>query len=101
VEAVINSLGEHMRVTQNAHLDFATQLLAMARLELQLSLYDIEQSELDIFCAALEHPVREENPPAPARFIGDAETTGETDKLPAPRRSLVSHAPRASRRRRG
>jgi Asp-tRNA(Asn)/Glu-tRNA(Gln) amidotransferase C subunit len=91
VETVISSLGEHMQVTRNAKLEFATQLLAMAKLELQLSLYDIEQSELDVFCAALEHPMRADD-------VSTVDYRDEVEKRPSSRRRLVRNPRRVSRR---
>lgn len=101
VEDLISSLGEHMKVTQSARLDLATQLLAMARLELQLALHDIPQSELDVFCAAIEHPVRGEKSAPAAQQAAEADTRAETNKIQVLRESLVVDGTRVTRQRRG
>jgi hypothetical protein len=54
IEAIIRSLDQHIAATKTQGLVVAAQLLAMAKLELQMMMHRISDSELQEFCAAVE-----------------------------------------------
>lgn len=54
VERVIRALDDHIGVTKKFRLDVVAQLLAMAKLELQMTLHRISATELREFCVAVE-----------------------------------------------
>lgn len=54
LEAIVKSLDEHMVVTRSQSLSLTTQLLAMAKLNLQMTLHEITDQELGELCKAAD-----------------------------------------------
>ena len=54
LEAIIKSLDEHIMVTRSQNLSLTTQLLAMAKLNLQMTLHEITDQELRELCGAAD-----------------------------------------------
>ena len=54
LEAIIKSLDEHIAVTRSQNLSLTTQLLAMAKLNLQMTLHEITDQELRELCGAAD-----------------------------------------------
>ena len=54
LEAIIKSLDEHIMVTRSQNLSLTTQLLAMAKLNLQMTLHEITDQELQELCGAAD-----------------------------------------------
>lgn len=54
LESIIKSLDEHIAVTRSQNLSLTTQLLAMAKLNLQMTLHEITDQELRELCGAVD-----------------------------------------------
>jgi hypothetical protein len=54
LENIMRSLDDHIAATKMRGLEVAAQLLAMAKLELQIAAHQISTSEFQEFCSALE-----------------------------------------------
>lgn len=77
LEAIIKSLDEHIAVTRSQNLSLTTQLLAMAKLNLQMTLHEITDQELRELCGAADAEygmtIRSVQPATDETSIGQSE----------------------------